>query len=253
MSRLAASRPWDGDAGGALAPRPDLREGLALLAQAHGFGGALYVHLGRDGGSPRVVATAPFHDGANLSDLDLASDPLAERAAQTLTPFVWSLHELSRAARAPRAVLVRQLAWRGVQAGVIAPAHHHLIGPAFLNLFVREAAVLDRRDLAPLMLAAAQFHSAAVAQEGLRGNADARPGQLSVREAAVLRFAAMGRTEQETAEALRLSRRTIQYHLASAVEKLKAPNKTAAVARAVGAGLIVLPLEEPGRHDRLDA
>jgi len=73
---------------------------------------------------------------------------------------------------------------------------------------------------------------------------------LSEREAAVLRLAALGCTEQATAGALRLSRRTIQYHLASAVEKLNAPNKTAAVARAVCAGLIDLPAAEPAENAR---
>ena len=67
---------------------------------------------------------------------------------------------------------------------------------------------------------------------------------LTAREVMVLRLAAQGRTEHETAQALRLSRRTIQYHLASAVEKLGAPNKTAAVARAVGHGLIHRPMDE---------
>ncbi len=54
----------------------------------------------------------------------------------------------------------------------------------------------------------------------------------------VLRLAALGSTEQETAFALSLSRRGVQFHLARAVDKLGAVNKTAAVARAVGAGLI---------------
>lgn len=230
---------------------PSLAQSLATLAEAHGFIGGLYVHLGqaqRPGPaasqSPRVVATAGFDGRIDLHRLDFERDPLAARAVRSLTPFAWTLKDV---AATPQPPFVRQLAWWGVQAGVVSPAHHHALGPAFLNLFVRDAGGLARQDFAALMLATARFHAAATAATPLARQDPARMGMLSSREVAVLRLAALGRTEQETAEALRLSRRTIQYHLASAAEKLGTPNKTAAVARAVGAGIIVLPTDEPGR------
>ena len=89
------------------------------------------------------------------------------------------------------------------------------------------------------------------ALSSLASSAADRRDLLSAREIAVLRLAALGRTEQETAETLRLSRRTIQYHLASAAVKLGTPNKTAAVARAVSRGLIVLQVDEPTPLARL--
>jgi DNA-binding CsgD family transcriptional regulator len=54
----------------------------------------------------------------------------------------------------------------------------------------------------------------------------------------VLRLAARGLTEVETAAQLRLSRRGVQFHLARAGAKLDTSNKTAAVARAISLGLI---------------
>lgn len=234
-------------------PPPSLARDLADLAEAHGFVGGLYIHLSPSqdpfgpSAQPASVVATPGFEGCVL---DLEQDPLSARAVSSLTPFSWTMNELFPAQNAP---FVRQLASWGVRAGVVAPAHHHLFGPAFLILFVRDLEA-PGHDFAGLMLATAHFHAKATAGQALPVTTQAvseHPDLLSAREIAVLRLAALGRTEQESAEALRLSRRTIQYHLASAAVKLGTPNKTAAVARAISRGLIVLHLDEPTPLARL--
>lgn len=63
---------------------------------------------------------------------------------------------------------------------------------------------------------------------------------LSKREIEVLSLAAIGLTEAETAQKLKLSRRGVQFHLARAGIKLETPNKIATVARAIADGLITI-------------
>ena len=63
------------------------------------------------------------------------------------------------------------------------------------------------------------------------------PFNLSPREVEVLRLIAQGRTDQETADLLSVSRRTVHTHVASILNKLAAENRTAAVATAVRFGL----------------
>lgn len=61
---------------------------------------------------------------------------------------------------------------------------------------------------------------------------------LSAREAEVLRWTADGKTASEVAEILNISERTVNFHIANAVAKLRTPNKAAAVVRAVMLGLL---------------
>ncbi len=57
--------------------------------------------------------------------------------------------------------------------------------------------------------------------------------QLSLREREVLRWTGDGKTADQIAEILMLSPSTINFHLRNAMKKLDAPNKTAAVVRAI--------------------
>lgn len=63
-------------------------------------------------------------------------------------------------------------------------------------------------------------------------------GHLTLRELEVLRWSAEGKTAGDIAAILSLSERTVNFHITSAVKKLGAGNKTAAVVRAAQAGLL---------------
>jgi DNA-binding NarL/FixJ family response regulator len=62
--------------------------------------------------------------------------------------------------------------------------------------------------------------------------------QLNDREAEVLTWAARGRTSAQIAEFLGLSKRTIDFHLDNAREKLGAHTRTEAVVKAAAGGFI---------------
>lgn len=56
----------------------------------------------------------------------------------------------------------------------------------------------------------------------------------------VLRWAARGKTAEDTGEVLNISGRTVEKHLQTAMEKLGAAHKAHAVALAISRGLISL-------------
>jgi LuxR family transcriptional regulator len=80
-------------------------------------------------------------------------------------------------------------------------------------------------------------HAAHEAMGRLQGRKRPR-AQLSAREAEVLRWMADGKTSVEAADILGLSERTVNFHVANAILKLGAANKTAAVVKAALLGLI---------------
>lgn len=61
---------------------------------------------------------------------------------------------------------------------------------------------------------------------------------LSLREQEILRWTGDGKTADQIAEILSLSPSTVNFHLRKAMLKLDAPNKTAAVVRAIFYGLL---------------
>ncbi|WP_341686310.1 autoinducer binding domain-containing protein [Limnohabitans sp.] len=62
--------------------------------------------------------------------------------------------------------------------------------------------------------------------------------RLTPRERAVLQWAADGKSSQDIADILSLSKSAVDFHFKNVFEKLQAPNKTAAVARAALLGLL---------------
>lgn len=66
----------------------------------------------------------------------------------------------------------------------------------------------------------------------------ARNPALSPREVEVLRWMADGKTSEEIALLLRISVHTVNFHVKNVKTKLQAANKTAAVASAIGLGLL---------------
>ena len=61
---------------------------------------------------------------------------------------------------------------------------------------------------------------------------------LSLREKEILRWTGDGKTAEDIARILSLSQSTVNFHLRNAMAKLDAPNKTAAVVRAIYLGLL---------------
>lgn len=230
-------------------PAAALRLALGKLVREFEFGGGLYVHIGhrRPGvswhdaeaisarPSPlRVLAAGSADERQYRMRNYLEIDPLARLAMERFVPFAWSLGELANGDDDCQPLVAAMHGW-GARAGRTIPLQDHANGPAFLTLFGTEAtaARAAERD-AELLWAGVRLHEAArAATMQLPATTN-----LTLREMNVLRFAALGHTEVETAQMLTLSRRGVQFHLMRAMEKLNAPNKIAAAVRAVNAGLI---------------
>lgn len=65
-----------------------------------------------------------------------------------------------------------------------------------------------------------------------------RSDGLTLREREVLRSVKLGRTSRDTAASLGISERTVKFHMANILRKLKAGNRTQAVAMAMEQGLV---------------
>ncbi|MDB5983291.1 MAG: hypothetical protein JWQ69_4306 [Pseudomonas sp.] len=61
---------------------------------------------------------------------------------------------------------------------------------------------------------------------------------LSIRETEVLRWSAEGKTAEDIGLILHLTERTINFHIANAIKKMGASNKTSAVVQAVLCGVL---------------
>ena len=67
-----------------------------------------------------------------------------------------------------------------------------------------------------------------------------QPNDLSEREMEILRLAAIGMNNQDIAEHLFLSRRTVQSHLANIFRKMNVGSRTEATIQAFGRGWLTL-------------
>jgi DNA-binding CsgD family transcriptional regulator len=181
-------------------------------------------------------------------------DPVAYQAVATHTAFDWSdLNEWSEArartsGRTRNGVAIMRMAFdHGYEDGTVIPAHtvdgRGRPVDTLITLFrerQKDAFDIDphlARWLLPLIQAAsARICELSPAIEGRAGPT----ARLTDREAEVLRWAARGKTMQETAEILSINRRTVEKTLENAMNKLGAANKAHAVAMALLQGLIAL-------------
>lgn len=62
--------------------------------------------------------------------------------------------------------------------------------------------------------------------------------KLTAQEVATLRWTAEGKTSAEVAQILHIAERTVNFHINNAIQKLNAPNKTAAAIRAAMLGIL---------------
>ncbi|MGC1304262.1 MAG: LuxR C-terminal-related transcriptional regulator [Caulobacteraceae bacterium] len=227
-----------------------LEEALRQLAWSFGLQGGHYVHLGhavrasrQDGALRplRFIATSVSDRRLYLDECGLACDPTARRMAGAHTPFCWS-SAAEEDADEGRLWLAGRLKGRGVHGGVAAPVQDYAAGPAYVSLYSAyngEAEQLIALRGPELAYAAAAFHEEAktrLAPQGQNGNRHA----LTAREMDCLRLAALGCTVTETADALQVTPRTVEFHLKNAADKFDAPNKLRAVALAISRGLISL-------------
>ena len=185
--------------------------------------------------------------GTSLSDLTVANgwppewfelytrenfsvmDPVPKYGASTLQPFEWSEAHYDKESN-PAAHLVMTRAMEGY----CIPLHYDE-GGAVISM------ATEQLNIDPVAKSALQLIGV-YAHNRIRslGRPTSERALLTAREREVLRWAADGKTSWEVSVILRISERTVKFHLIQASRKLNAVNRTSAVAKALARGLIKL-------------
>jgi LuxR family quorum sensing-dependent transcriptional regulator len=191
--------------------------------------------------------------GSSLSDLTVANgwppewfdiytrenfsaiDPVPRFGASTVQPFEWSEARYDKETNpAAHVVMTRAAEFRLVQ-GYCIPLHYDE-GGAVISM-ATEQLTIDPVARSALQLIGIYAHNR------IRSLGRPKPEKrdlLTSREREVLRWAADGKTAWEISVILRISERTVKFHLIQASRKLNAVNRTSAVAKALARGLIKL-------------
>lgn len=215
-------------------------EGAVHSARNLGFDFVGYLVAYRTGTSWRVVISGnhprPWLERYLRRNYH-AIDPTVAYARQEAAPLVWSRELFAGKSLAP---LARDTLAIGLNHGWTQPLHQPGGGFGVLTL-ARRGGLLTECELEtklPMMqwLARAVHERLFDAHKAWQRNAAS--GCLTERELTCLRLAAEGGTAGEIALLAGVGERTVNFHMANAIEKLGAANKTHAVALALRLGLL---------------
>jgi len=165
----------------------------------------------------------------------IAMDPIPQYGASTVQPFEWSEARYDKESNpAAHLVMTRATEFRLMQ-GYCIPLHYDE-GGAVISM------ATEQLDIDPVAKSALQLIGI-YAHNRIRTLGRPKPEKrdlLTAREREVLRWAADGKTAWEVSVILKISERTVKFHLIQASRKLNAVNRTSAVAKALARGLIKL-------------
>ncbi len=165
----------------------------------------------------------------------VAVDPVARLVASTVQPFEWSEARYDKDSEpAAHLVMTRATEFR-LMDGYCIPMHYDE-GSAVVSL-ATEHLNIDPAARSAMQLIGIYAHNRI---RSLASPPRQQRGVLTDREREVLRWAAGGKTSWEISLILRISERTVKFHLVEASRKLNAVNRTSAVATALARGLIKL-------------
>ena len=164
-----------------------------------------------------------------------AMDPVPKFGASTVQPFEWSEARYDKDNNpAAHLVMTRATEFRLMQ-GYCIPLHYD--GGGAVISMATEQLNIDPVAKSALQLIGVYAHNR-IRSLG-RPSLESRD-VLTAREREVLRWAADGKTSWEVSVILKISERTVKFHLIQASRKLNAVNRTSAVAKALARGLIKL-------------
>lgn len=219
---------------------PSFEAGLVNIAQGLDFGlvsAALAVERpGRPAMIRMIGNTPPEFLASSRSPEDSLRDPVLQRMRALSVPFAYSRQTYVESNADD---LWEEQAQHGYRTGIAVALHLHA-GRHFLLGVDRSD---DLPEDGPLMRLMADLQLLAVyAQDAaVRLLSDASPMEaprLTAREYEALVWASEGKTAEETGLILGITGRAVEFHVHNAMRKLDAPNKHAAVARAISLGLL---------------
>ena len=218
--------------GPGLDQRAALQGELLQLARDWGFQGAVYAQIGhaipsasRPGLAPlRFVASTANARAWYLNEDGVGIEDLAVLAREGGLPWTWTTAEAARLAP-PQAEFYAGLRRRAVVSGLCIPIADYLAGYAYVSVYsAYERSPEDslaQDQIAGVSFAAQKFHGCAKAALPPQGRPNGK-GSLTPREIACLRLGAMGHTVAESADALNVTPRTVEFHLKNAADKFGA-------------------------------
>ena len=171
----------------------------------------------------------------------LSTDPVVRHSLASVRPLLWEDLESRQGADSDVQRFLRDARAHGLASGVSVPVHGCQGEVSVLSLSLEAPHDKARghllATLPEICLIAFYLHEAACRLMGESGYA--RTGEtLTARERECLLWAAEGKTSWETAQILRISERTVIFHLRNAAGKLGVNTRQQAVARAVAQRLI---------------
>lgn len=210
---------------------------------------------------PRVGEPTPFHVTTlrrefyttYLRENFASYDPILYRAAVSNTPFTWAdcpefcMDGVRRGPKTMARRIIEAAYAYGYTQGLVIPMHAvdkkgELVSSLISLAWGGPTENFGTPATAPrwLRLAAIVFHEQV---EELRGPQDDEPlsrTSFTDRELDCMVWAGRGKTIAETAKILKISERTVEFHIQNAMKKLGVHNKVHAVALAIRRGLIAL-------------
>ncbi len=238
----------------------ELKSELARAARGYGFSGFEFLDIG----SSEYNLSCYQGNSAKSWEDDYSPaqyqkvDPCLAHARRTDTPFTWSQMELPHTPNTsnyPEMDIMEAAQLQVAEKGLIIPYHFvDPVGRIYSNLVAFSwkdnladfRTILKERqvELHVLMVYWAQCAMDLVAPELTQGliseNTSARPkaSPLNNQEVDFLSWSALGKTNEEISELMKLPLADIRNITGSALKKLEASNKTHAISKAIYLGLI---------------
>jgi DNA-binding CsgD family transcriptional regulator len=169
------------------------------------------------------------------------NDPILRESALSRLPLTWTERLRSRARSSREDKMFTDAFDFGIRRGMTVPIH----GPSgefgVMSLYsdLTDREFMKRSDVVryDVHMAALYLHDA-VQRTFTRAESTPKPLPLTEREVEILRWTAIGKTAWEIGSILKISERTVNFHLQNLMNKLGVHNKTHAAAKAMSFGLI---------------
>ncbi|MGV0959410.1 MAG: autoinducer binding domain-containing protein [Limnohabitans sp.] len=170
----------------------------------------------------------PWQEHYNRSGF-LFTDPTVIHGRQSQAPLIWDDQ-----AFASNPALWRDAQDHGIRAGWAQSSLENSGAGSLLTLCRRSESITasELQAKEPQMRWLVQVAHVSLSRAIMDKDAQ-MPAVLTPREREVLQWTADGKSAQDIADILVLSKSVVDFHLKNSIKKLDSPNKTAAVARAV--------------------
>ena len=223
----------------------ELKSAMQTAAEALDLPNFVYLGIAkRMMASPLVITSYPgAWEHRYLGRAYQCIDPVVKQAFSSHMPFHWGTDDTLRNLSKNQLQIFDEAAMFGLRCGFTVPIHDEFGRMSAVTFASQEKPKVFQRALKTnenlLHLMAVHFHVHTRQKLGF-GASSAWP-RLSPRETQCLQWAAHGKTRWEISRILRVSHRTVSFHIDNARAKLDAVSTTEAVAKAVRENLITPP------------